>query len=230
VSPTRTDGTGGGADDGAHAPDDGQWDLLIPVKRFAQGKSRLVGMLPSLRQELARSFALDTIDAASASARVGRITLVTDEPFLIHRAGALGVAVVPDEGAGDLNAALVAAMTRLPPRDDLIGTAVVPADLPRLLAVDLDDGLAAAAGQPRSFLADHRGTGTTLLTAFRGHALGPRFGPDSASRHAVSGAQPIQVAAGSLRRDVDVPEDLDPAAGGVFGRHTHALLHARLIA
>ncbi|MEV7226533.1 NTP transferase domain-containing protein [Polymorphospora sp. NPDC051019] len=84
-----------------------------------------------------------------------------------------------------------------------------------------------APGRPgRRFLADAPGTGTVLLTAPPGVPLDPRFGVDSAARHAASGALPLTGGWPTLRRDVDTPADLAAAAGLGLGRHSAALVPA----
>jgi 2-phospho-L-lactate guanylyltransferase len=75
--------------------------------------------------------------------------------------------------------------------------------------VALSEALAGVEG--RAFVADTAGTGTTLLAAAPGVPLGPRFGPDSAARHAASGATALAGAWPSLRRDVDTAADLAEA-------------------
>ncbi|HTZ42564.1 MAG TPA: 2-phospho-L-lactate guanylyltransferase, partial [Jatrophihabitans sp.] len=87
------------------------------------------------------------------------------------------------------------------------GVVALVGDLPALRAADLLDALHAAERHPRSFVRDLAGTGTTLLAAAAGVPLDPRFGPDSARRHAESGA--VELEAGtSLRADVDSASDL----------------------
>jgi len=79
---------------------------------------------------------------------------------------------VDDPGHG-LNAAIQAAENSV----GLAGPrAALLADLPALRPADLSAALSAARSG-RAFLRDHGGTGTTLLTAAAGVALGPASGP-----------------------------------------------------
>jgi 2-phospho-L-lactate guanylyltransferase len=73
----------------------------------------------------------------------------------------------------------------------------------------------------RGFVADLAGTGTTLLAAGPGVALGAAFGPASRDRHLGSGAVEL-VAAESVRHDVDTPADLEHAKALGLGPHTTA--------
>jgi 2-phospho-L-lactate guanylyltransferase len=200
------------------------WDVLIPVKRFDAGKTRLAELGSAVRVRVARAIALDTVTAACAAKQVGRVVLVTDEPALRAQARRHNLTVVPDHGGGDLNRAITAALTELFPATGTIGTAVLLADLAGLLPADLDTALRAAAEHQRSFVRDHRGTGTTLLTARRGTSVEPRFGPSSAARHGSTGAVAVTEPVLTLRRDVDVLEDLRFSDAVPPGRHTGALL------
>lgn len=205
-------------------PADGRWDVLIPVKRFDLGKSRLAELGAAVRIRLARAIALDTVTAACAARQVGRVVLITDEPVLRAHARRHGLTIVADQGAGDLNRALAAAAGKVTPATGTIGTAVLVADLGGLVPSDLDTALRAAARHLAAFVADHRGTGTTLLTARRGTELRPRFGPGSADRHRATGAMEVTAPVLSLRRDVDVLADLQFPNAVPPGRHTGALL------
>jgi 2-phospho-L-lactate guanylyltransferase len=88
----------------------------------------------------------------------------------------LGAGVLPDLGGGDLNLAVALAADLLTAPEVGVVVAVLPADLPGLVAADLDVALAEAASHRRAFLADADGTGTTLLTARAGHPLRSRYG------------------------------------------------------
>jgi len=80
--------------------------VLVPVKPPAVGKSRLVGLPPHLRRELAVAFALDTASACLATAGVGAVLAVTDDAAFSRDLMDLGCQAVPDGAAGDLNACL----------------------------------------------------------------------------------------------------------------------------
>ena len=150
--------------------------------------------------------------------------LVADRPGT--GVAATGPAAAPVEvfvqSVAGLNAALAeaaAAASRNWPAD---GVVALVGDLPALRPDELAAALAAAAKQPRSFVADHTGAGTTLLAAAPGTALEPRFGAGSARRHRAI-ATPLPAGAG-LRHDVDTAADLAAAAavglGPATARHT----------
>ena len=82
-----------------------------------------------------------------------------------------------------------------------------------------------ASAHERSFVADADGTGTTLLAALPGVALDPQFGSGSAAAHELAGHVRLAVVATStVRRDVDVPDDLVEVQRLGVGPATRAVL------
>lgn len=192
-----------------------RYALLIPVKDGGSAKTRLGVGEEGQRARLMAAFARDSILAAQGCGAV-EVFVVGDAGGLAGLITDLGVAVLPDEGDGDLNRALSRAAVRVarPER----GIAVMLADLPCLRTTDLDSAFAAASG--RAFVADADGTGTTLLITPPDHNLDPRFGTASAAAHRASGAAEIGQDLGSLRRDVDTTADLEAALRFGVGVHT----------
>jgi 2-phospho-L-lactate guanylyltransferase len=194
--------------------------IIIPVKPVGVGKSRLRATVPAA-DGLVTAIALDTITAVLA---VADVVVVTDDPDVTGVALALGAATTPDSPAAGLNAAIrhgeaVAGLAG--PR------AALTADLPALRPAELADALAAfgarSAGR-RGYVADHTGTGTTMLLAPPGVPLDPRFGPGSAAAHAASGAIALDGDWASLRLDVDTADDLAAARLLGLGKRTAAAL------
>lgn len=184
------------------------WRVLVPLKRPAVGKRRLLGATRDAADhaQLVHAMQLDTLDAVltiDTHPLVAGLSVVAGP--LGFRLPA-GIELLPDPGGG-LNPALAGAADELARRYPADGIAALVGDLPALRPADLLAVLGAAAEHPRGFVRDLAGTGTTLLTAAAGVALDPRFGVDSADRHAESGAVELTAAA-SLRADVDCAEDL----------------------
>ena len=195
-----------------------RFTLLVPVKDGAAAKTRLDAVEGAARAALMSAFARDAITAAQGSPLV-EVYVVGDATSLGPALGGLDVAVLPDEGQGDLNRALAAAAGRVsrPNR----GVAVMLADLPCLRTADLETALdEALVSGGRRFVADAASTGTTLLVAEPGAPLGPRFGDGSAAAHAASGAAPVVQEVASLRLDVDTTDDLERALRFGVGAHT----------
>jgi len=191
--------------------------VLLPVKPPGRGKTRL-GDLP--RDALASAFALDTAAACLASASVAEVLVVTDDAAFASWLSALGCAAIPDGVSGDLNASLVLAAAEAARRWPGAVPVALCADLPCLTPADLDAALAQQPGQAM-YVADASGLGTTLYSAPVEQFV-PSFGPDSAARHARTGARPVQGELASLRRDVDDIVDLAAAVRLGVGPHTAA--------
>ncbi len=193
--------------------------MLVPIKHSTNAKSRLLGATRSQQDhaQLVHAIQLDTLDAVLAVQShplLGGLSVVMARTE-IARMGVKApptlalpaqIEVLADAGGG-LNAALAAAAAELSRRYPQDGVVAMVGDLPALRPAELLLVLAAAGAQPRSFVRDAEGSGTTLLAAAAGQQLDPRFGPDSARRHVESGAAEIE-AGDSVRRDVDSAEDL----------------------
>lgn len=154
-----------------------------------------------------------------------RVLVVTDDP----RAGAalegLGALVVAGEPGTGLNPALEHGESAAGPLAPGTGLCALSADLPALRPAELATVLRAAQRYGRSFLPDSPGVGTTLLAATAGSCLLPAFEGASRARHLRSGARELRVAgAGSVRRDVDIPQDLWDARELGLGPRTRRLL------
>lgn len=184
--------------------------MVIPVKRLTDAKTRLRRVsaeLPGLtHDELVLALAADTVRAVVSCPAVRETVVVTDDPAATRVLTGLGARVVPDRPAAGLNPALTSAAR------DFAGqpVAALTADLPALRPEELAAALRAVGDRP-GFVADAAGTGTTLLAAPAGVALDPRFGPDSAARHAEAGARRLTGDWPGLRRDVDTAADLAEA-------------------
>ena len=188
-----------------------QWTVIIPVKPAAIGKSRL-----GLGQDLARAIALDTVAAVVACDAVDRVIVVTADAAFRPP----GAELLPERTPSGIDAALAAGA-------ELAGIgsarAALLGDLPSLIPGELAAALALAARHPRAFVADHDGTGTTLVTAGPGVELITAFGADSAARHGGLGLVELDLLAGSsVRFDVDTAEQLETAAARGLGAETRA--------
>ena len=191
--------------------------MLIPAKALPEAKSRLLpaSVDDGAHRRLVRAIRADTLAAARAAGGVARVIVVTDRP------GEPGAFV---QSAPGLNPALREAAAHASGTWPADGVVALVGDLPALRPDELAAALAAAAGQPRSYVPDAPGTGTTLLAARPGITLEPAFGAGSAARHRV-------VAAGldagpGLRHDVDTAADLIAAAELGLGPATTAVLAA----
>lgn len=204
------------------------WTLVVPLKPLPRAKSRLAATAGDpARATLALAFAQDTVRAALACTSVRDVAVVTDDGAAAEALHALGAHIVPDAPGAGLNPALAHGATEVRARRPEAALAALNADLPALEPEELRRVLDFAARSPRAFLADSAGTGTTLLSALPGSALGPRFGPRSRTRHRASGAVEIALPeVGSVRQDVDTAADLVAAEALGVGPFTARALRA----
>jgi 2-phospho-L-lactate/phosphoenolpyruvate guanylyltransferase len=204
---------------------DASWVVVVPVKRGDIAKSRLSGVTPRQRAELARAFPADCAAAAIACDRVGAVVVVTDDTVAAGTVQNLGATVIPDTPDAGLNPALEHARSFVLDRFGDRPLAVLSGDLPSLRPEELARALTLAQGSARAFLSDHAGEGTTLLAAAPGSDLGPRFGTASRRQHLDSGADELDPEGlPSVRRDVDTWADLEDAVRLGVGRHTEEVL------
>ncbi|WP_017614751.1 2-phospho-L-lactate guanylyltransferase [Nocardiopsis salina] len=198
-----------------------RWSLIVPVKHLGRAKSRLARAAGPHRADLALAIACDTVAAALECPAVERVLAVTDDPRAGTALEELGALVVPGEPGTGLNPALEHGEAEARERAQVWGLCALSADLPALRPSELALVLGAAGRHRRAFLADAPGIGTTLLAATGGARLRPAFEGASRARHVRSGARELMVSgAGSVRRDVDTPQDLRAAAELGLGPRT----------
>lgn len=204
------------------------WSIVIPFKGGSEAKSRLGravqghrGLPPGTRRRIAHAFLEDTLAAVAAVAAVQRVVLVTSEaPW----SGPQCDLHVPDPGRG-LNAAVAAGIERARAADPRSAVAALAADLPCLVPDDLSAALELAGHSAPTVVADHAGSGSTMIAGLPGTALVPRFGPLSWRAHVTSGHMSLPLPLTStLRMDVDTLEDLDRAVRHGTGPSTRAVL------
>lgn len=184
--------------------------VLLPVKPPARGKSRLAGLPDEQRTALATGFARDTAAVALTTTGVTAVLVVTDDVSLARALADLGCEAVPDGSAG-LNETLEQAAAEARRRWPGCGVAALCADLPAITADELAQALAVVPAAGTAYVADHRGTGTTLYAAGPEGTFRPEFGHASASVHRGDGAVEIEGVLAGLRLDVDEPGDLGKA-------------------
>ena len=148
------------------------WVVLVPIKRFSEGKRRL-GDRPD-RAALAEAFARDTLDAVAASQHVRMLLVVTDDPHLVDDLSLPVAVTVVTQGAPGLNNAIAAGLRVANDRWPDWGQTVLAGDLPALTAEDLERTLSIAEEIPLGVVADAHSTGTVMLTGQPGRAAAAR--------------------------------------------------------
>ncbi|MFE1930722.1 2-phospho-L-lactate guanylyltransferase [Streptomyces sp. NPDC059474] len=204
--------------------DSTRWTVLLPVKPFALGKSRLAIWAGASRAEWARAFYLDTLDAIFHTPLVQQVIVVTADSEAHVLAARAGAKVADDTPVYGLNAAVHRGATHAASSPTGGPVAVLTADLPALRPEELMQVLTDARHHPRAFLTDHTGSGTTILTASTPRMLLPRFEGASRTQHAVTGAHELIIAdVPGARLDVDTPMDLGAALSLGVGPYSTAL-------
>ncbi len=196
---------------------------VVPLKRFADAKRRLAGVLdPESRRQLSTAMLRDVLAALTATPGLDRIVLATSEPGV----AGFGCPVI-DDGGGDLNVAIAraAAALKAAGAERML---VLPADVPLVTTPEIARVLAAGEAAPVVIVPDQRGLGTNALLLSPPAAMNPCFGPDSRARHAAA-ASNLGLASTELRLpglgfDVDEPEDLARLARGAADRAAYWFL------
>ena len=196
---------------------------VVPLKRFAEAKRRLAGVLDlESRWRLSTAMLRDVLAALAATPGLDRIVLATSEPT----AAGFGCPVI-DDGGGDLNRAIARAAAALEAAK-VARMLVLPADVPLVTAPEIARVLAAGKAAPVVIVPDLRGHGTNALLLAPPRAMDPCFGTDSRARHAAA-ARNLGLASTELRLsglgfDVDEPDDLARLARAAADRAAYRFL------
>lgn len=192
---------------------------ILPVKRFARAKTRLVETIgPPGRAALLRAMLADVIEALERARQIERVILVTGEgraeKVAMERAkrGPKPLEVLRDPSDhGHSEAATLGII-----RAKSLGaqcTALLPGDCPLLDSNELDSALSDVTDDSVLVIPDRHGTGTNGLVLCPGDAIGPAFGPGSCERHldraTRAGWTATRRDVASLALDLDTPDDLD---------------------
>jgi len=184
----------------------------LPVKEFAGAKQRLSPLLtPSQRETLAAAM-LEDVLTALADADLAGILVNTLDPLateLAHRYGAR--VITHDARAGHTGA--VAAIARTLTAEGRAGMLVLPGDIPRVTAAEINALLTASRSSPSFTIAPaHDELGSNGVLCLPPEAMPLRFGDnsyfphlDSARRH---GFEPTSVPLSGFALDIDHPDDL----------------------
>ncbi|RME74953.1 MAG: 2-phospho-L-lactate guanylyltransferase [Chloroflexi bacterium] len=184
--------------------------VIIPAKPFAQAKSRLSAVLSdSRRAGLSRSLLARTVRLAR---QVGPVAVISRDPAARRLAKELDAWALVETGT-DLNAALRQAVAWALARGH--DTALIlPADLPRLAAADLQALVRQAGPAPAAVIAPcRREDGTNALLLRPPDVVPVLFGPGSFARHCEAlkkaGIEPVVFRAPGFAFDLDTPDDWD---------------------
>lgn len=205
------------ADPGIDADAEQLW-LVIPVKPFDEGKSRLAPALtPAERSALARRLFEGVLAAAQTSGLFAGVAVISRDASVLNLAESGGALPIAELGS-DLNDALEQARAALTTASALL---VLPADLPDISAAELVafvtvartarmDGKALVAIAPSTT----GGTNALLLEppGVLPFVFGAEGGRESFYRHSMlaqeAGATLVVIESDALALDLDLPSDL----------------------
>jgi 2-phospho-L-lactate/phosphoenolpyruvate guanylyltransferase len=191
---------------------------VLPVKRFARAKTRVVDAVgPQGRAAILRAMLADVLAALEAAREVERVIVVTGEGraekiAMEHaKRGTMAIEVLRDPSdSGHSEAATLGII-----RAKALGArcaALLPGDCPLLEPAELDRALASFAPESVGVVTDRHGLGTNGLFLCPVDAIGPAFGPESRERHldraTRAGYRAEVLDVPSLLLDLDTPEDL----------------------
>lgn len=193
--------------------------VVLPVKRFARAKTRLlVAVGPPGRAALLRAMLEDVLHALDRVQQVHRVVVVTGEgraeKVAMEAAKRLTVPIEvmrdPDE-RGHSQAAVLGIVRALALGAEC--SALLPGDCPMIDPAELDDALGRMAEGRVAVVPDRHGTGTNGLLLAPADAIGPAFGDGSCARHldraGRAGYEAVREELPSLALDLDTPDDLD---------------------
>lgn len=195
--------------------------LIVPVKPFGEGKSRLATALsPALRAQFSQRWLTHVLTTATKWRAEGwvhlaGIAVVSRDPVVLTLASQMGALPIIEKG-DDLNSALTQA-NRVVQKEGAEGVLMLPSDLPLLTIEDLNALYDLALEGDGVIIAPSHDGGTNALLLRPPNAIACAFGDDSFARHCAMAASvgvPCRVYSSStLALDIDRPEDLLLANG-----------------
>jgi 2-phospho-L-lactate/phosphoenolpyruvate guanylyltransferase len=193
---------------------------ILPVKRFAQAKTRLLGELigPQERAALLRGMLADVLASIGRSEATERIVVVTGEGraerIAMEAAKRIRMPIEVLQDPRDRGHSEAATLGIV--RAKALGArcvALLPGDCPLLDAAELDGAIGRMEAESVAVVPDRHGTGTNGLLMAPPDAIGPAFGPGSCERHldraTRAGWSAGREAIPSLALDLDTPDDLE---------------------
>jgi len=197
--------------------------VLVPVKPFAEAKSRLGGELSDARREvLCRALLARTLGILRDCRAMAEVVVISRDPAVWEMADAFGCEAAVEPPGGGLNAALLGGV-EIALRHGGVAVLVLPADLPTLGADDIEALVAAAQGPGPAIVVapDEARDGTNALLLGLPAPIGFCFGPGSFAAHCAAaraaGIAPEIVDRPGLAFDLDTPAGLGRLPPGFGG-------------
>ncbi len=187
---------------------------IVPVKPLRTAKSRLASVLTRDEREiLSQRMLINTLELLREVKEIERTLVVSRDTKALSIARKYGARTVAENGAPELNNALVRA-TIVAQQYDISGVLIIPADLPLLRVDDVEKLICSATDPPVVVIApDRHGSGTNALLSSPPGLIEYDFGIDSFERHVTrakdASVRLVVCEIPSIGLDVDLPEDLE---------------------
>jgi 2-phospho-L-lactate/phosphoenolpyruvate guanylyltransferase len=210
--------------------------VVIAVRGGPAAKSRLSDQLDGQRRDaLVAAMLSDMLIVLRSARRVHKIWVVTPTSVLANLAAKAGASVVPDRSSGDLNCAFEQARARIAAEAPDATALLLPGDLPRLAADEVEDILLSSSADSVVIARTSADGGTGALALSAASQLPLGFGPQSFARHLAAatayGLHARTLEAPGLSLDIDRPADIDRLLIlGAEGRTGELLRHWKAIA
>lgn len=198
------------------------WDVFLPLKQFAAGKSRLTTIPDDFRVSLIKAMAIDLIEVLRQVPHIANITVVgVDHQELTNSANPKLLSFSISEPI-DINSDLQLAI------GDSKRIAIFLPDLPSVKTAEISKALELANSHKTSFIADQNSIGSTAFFSTVGK-VPTYFGANSAAAH--RNAQAIELIDSQfkgIKADCDDWSDLVAIKISDLGHETRALLEHHL--
>lgn len=184
----------------------------LPVKEFADAKQRLSPLLSPSQREILAATMLEDVLTALADAGLAGILVNTLDPLGAELARRYGARVITDDARTGHTGA-VAAMARALASEGHSGMLVLPGDIPRVTAAEIDALLAARRRAPSFTIAPaHDKLGSNGVLCLPPEVMPLRFGDNSYFPHLDTarrnGIEPTVVPLSGFALDIDHPDDV----------------------
>ncbi len=184
----------------------------LPAKEFANAKQRLSPLLTPPQRESLAAIMLEDVLTALAGANLAGILVNTLDPLASELARRYGARVITDDARSGHTGA-VAAICRTLTNEGHAGMLVLPGDIPRVTAAEINTLIAAHRPAPSFTIAPaHDEQGSNGVLCLPPEVIPLRFGDnsyfphlDTARRH---GIEPTIVPLPGFALDIDHPDDL----------------------
>ncbi len=198
------------------------WDVFLPLKQFAAGKSRLSTIPDDFRVSLIKAMAIDLIDALLQTPQIASITIVGVDHEELTNSASPKLKSFPISEPVDINSDLQMAI------GDSKRVAIFLPDLPSVTPAEISEALELASAHRTSFIADQNSIGSTAFFSTVGK-VATHFGTNSAAAHRSSQSfELIDSIFKGIKADCDDWSDLLAIETSDLGQATRALMEHHL--